>query len=96
MSDERGYRVWPTSGRVEPGVAYRFGVPHCGFDWLVDFDGSFWKPTYPVGDKPDYSVNSDIGTMTLVGPDEARYVASDGSQVSLLRIDRPLVTHLCG
>ena len=32
---------------------------------------------------------------TLVGPDEARYVASDGSQASLFRIDRPVVTQLC-
>lgn len=96
VSDERGYRVWPTSGQVDPDVVYRFAAPHCGLDWLVDFDGSFWEPTYPIGDKPDYAINSDIGTMTLVGPDEATYVASDGSQVSLLRIDRPVVTHLCG
>jgi hypothetical protein len=95
VSDERGYRVWPTSGQVEPGIVYRFEVPHCGMDWLVDFDGSFWEPTYPAGDVPGYSVNADIGTMELVGPDEARYVASDGSRVSLSRIDGPVMTHLC-
>jgi len=95
VSDERGYRVWPTSGRVEPGVTYRFAAPHCGLDWLVDFDGSFWEPTYPRGDKPDYAINSDLGTMTLVGSDEARYVASDASHVSLTRIDGSVVTHLC-
>ena len=95
VSDERGYRVWPMSGQVQPGVVYRFAVPHCGMDWLVDFDGSFWEPTYRSGDQPDYAINADIGTMTLVVPGEARYVASDASRVSLIRIHGPVVTQLC-
>ena len=98
VSDERGYRFWPTSGQVEPGVVYRFEVPHCGLDWLVDFDGSFWEPAYVIAGRrrPDYAINSDIGTIELVGPDEARYVRlRPTSRVSLSRIDGPIVRQLC-
>ena len=64
-----GYRFWPRSARVERGVVYRFEVPHCGLDWLVDFDGSFWEPVYVMPDRPpDFAINSDIGTITLVDP----------------------------
>lgn len=96
MSDERGYRFWPRSAPAEFGVVYRFEVPHCGLDWLVDFDGSFWEPVYAIPDrKPDLAINSDIGTITLVEPDEARYVSSTDEQVSLFRVDGPVVRQLC-
>jgi hypothetical protein len=96
VSDERGYRYWPISGPVEPGVVYRFEVPHCGLDRIVDFDGSFWEPVYVTPDrKPDSSINADIGTITLIGPDEARYVTSSDEQVSLFRVDGPIVRHPC-
>ena len=57
-------------------------------NWLVDFDGSFWEPAYPSGDTPDYAINADIGTMTLVGSDGARYVASDETEPDLDRWTR--------
>ena len=96
MSDERGYRFWPRSGPAERGVVYRFEVPHCGLDWLVDFDGSFWEPVYVMPDrKPDSAINGDIGTITLIGPDEARYVSSTDEQISLFRVDGPIVRQLC-
>jgi hypothetical protein len=96
VSDERGFRFWPRSGRAESGVVYRFEVPHCGLDWLVDFDGSFWEPVYAMPDsKPDYAINSDIGTITLIGPDDARYVSSTDEQISLFRVDGPIVRQLC-
>ena len=96
VSDERGYRFWPRSGRAERGVVYRFEVPHCGLDWLVDFDGSFWEPIYPMPDsKPDYAINSDIGTITLVGTEEARYMSSTDEQVSLFRVEGPIVRQPC-
>jgi hypothetical protein len=96
VSDERGYRFWPRSGRAERGVVYRFAVPHCGLDWLVDFDGSFWEPVYVMPDrKPDSAINSDIGTITLVEPDEAMYVGSTEEQISLFRVDGPIVRQLC-
>jgi hypothetical protein len=96
VSDERGLRFWPRSAPVEAGVVYRFEVPHCGLDWLVDFDGSFWEPLYAMPDrKPDSAINSDIGTITLIGPDEARYVSSTDEQASLYRVDGPIVRQPC-
>jgi hypothetical protein len=96
VSDERGYRFWPRSAPVQPGVAYRFQVPHCGLDWLVDFDASFWEPAYVMPDRPpDFAFNSDLGSIELVGPDEARYVSSTDEQVSLFRVDGPIVRQLC-
>jgi hypothetical protein len=75
---------------------YRFEVQHCGLDRIVDFDGSFWEPVYVTPDrKPDSSINADIGTITLIGPDEARYVSSSDEQVSLFRVDGPIVRHPC-
>ena len=96
VSDERGYRFWPRSAPAEAGVVYRFEVPHCGLDWLVDFDGSFWEPVYAMPDsKPDSAINSDIGTITLIGPDEARYMSSTDEQISLFRVDGPVVRQPC-
>ncbi len=96
VSDERGYRFWPRSGRVERGVLYRFEVPHCGLDWLVDFDGSFWEPVYATPDRePDSAINGDIGTITLIAPDRAMYTSSTEEQVSLFRVDAPIVRQLC-
>ena len=96
VSDERGYRFWPRSGRVERGVLYRFEVPHCGLDWLVDFDGSFWEPVYATPDRePDSAINGDIGTITLIEPDRATYMSSTEEQVGLLRVAGPIVRQLC-
>ena len=91
----RGWRVWPISAPIRLGVVYRFEVPHCGLDWTTDFDGSFWQADYPPGRRPFYSINGDVGTMTLIGPDRARYVASDGSEVELIRLDGPMVRGGC-
>ncbi|MGZ8602487.1 MAG: hypothetical protein ACXWXN_08225, partial [Actinomycetota bacterium] len=62
----------------------------------VDFDGSFWEPVYVMPDRrPDSSINADVGTITLIGPDEATYVSSSEEQVSLFRVDGPIVRHPC-
>jgi hypothetical protein len=90
-----GLRFWPRSAQIEQGVVYRFVVPHCGLDWLVDFDGSFWEPVYDMKRKPDVSVNQDVGTIELVNPNEARYVSSKGLAIRLLRVDGPIVRPGC-
>ena len=96
MSEERGYRFWPRSGPAERGIVYRFAVPHCGLDWLVDFDGSFWEPVYAMPDrKPDSAINGDIGAITLIEADRATYVSSTEEQVGLLRVAGPIVRQLC-
>jgi len=99
VSDERGFRFWPRSGRAERSVVYRFEVPHCGLDWLVDFDGSFWEaretvdyPTWvPAGEIP----NGDVGTIELSGVAGARYEASDGTWTLLSRVEGPIVRQPC-
>ena len=91
----QGWRVWPSSAPIREGVVYRFVVPHCGLDWMTDFDGSFWQALYPPGRRPFYSISGDAGTMTLIGPDQARYVASDGSKVGLFRLEGPIVHEGC-
>ncbi len=96
VSDELGYRFWPRSANVDESVVYRFNVPHCGLDWLVDFDGSFWEPLYAANDgKPSFAVNADTGTIELTGPNEARYASSGGSGVMLVRIDGPVLRSPC-
>jgi hypothetical protein len=95
LGGDQGLRWWPISGQVESGVVYHFDVPHCGLDWVVDFDGNFWEPDYPPGREPSYASNGDRGTMTLIEPDRARYVASDDSQITLVRVDGPIVRQLC-
>ena len=39
--------------------------------------------------------NQDVGTIELVGVDEARYTASSGDEIRLLRVDGPVVTQPC-
>jgi len=60
--------------------------------------GSRWWPiSAPIepGRKPFYSINGDRGTMTLIGPDHARYVGSDRSEVVLVRVEGPIVRGGC-
>jgi hypothetical protein len=99
VSDERGYRFWPRSSQAEEGVAYRFEVPHCGLDWLVDFDGSFWDGRaivfgngwVPADEIPD----GDIGTIVLTGRNGARYESADGTWTLLSRVEGPIVRQPC-
>ena len=99
VSDERGYRFWPRSAPVDPDVVYRFEVPHCGLDWLVDFDGSFWggrssvygNDWVPADEIPD----GDMGTIELIERDHARYEASDGTWTLLSRLDGSVVRIPC-
>ncbi len=92
------FRVWPISGPVEPGVVYRFEVPHCGLAWLTDFDGSFWRPidpNQPEPEVPSFFFNPDSGTMELVAPNTAEYVSSEGRVVTLVRLDGSIVRPGC-
>jgi hypothetical protein len=89
-------RAWPRSATVEEGVRYRMTVyTHCGLDYLLDFDGSFWEvasgPAYDdtLGD-PD-----DEGIITLVGVDDAVYESSGGGEFPLRRVEGPREVWLC-
>ncbi len=96
VSEERGYRFHPRSGRVTPTTAYRFDTGHCGLWFPADFDGSFWRPIEPDGgEPPGFFSNQDEGAIALVDFDRAVYRSSDGLEVTLARIRGPLVTQPC-
>jgi hypothetical protein len=94
---QAAWRFWPRSGRVEPGVAYRFDTGHCGLQFLTDFDRSFWEPVDPKeGNPPTFFYNQDVGAIALVAPNEAIYRSSNGREVPLVRLGGPVsVTGLC-
>jgi hypothetical protein len=96
VSDEKGSRFYPRSGRVTPSTAYRFDTGHCGLTFLADFDGSFWEPIRPAGGAmPDSFIDQDEGAIALVDFDEAVYRSSDGTEVTLRRLDGPVTTFPC-
>ena len=93
----RDGKVFPASAEVEQGVEYSFDLDHCGVDDFIDFDGSFWDPlALPPG---NWVANSDQGTMTLLGPDRARYDSFKEGSVTFERHDGPRLqkeVSLCG
>jgi hypothetical protein len=96
VSDEEGYRFWPRSAPVVQGVTYRYDTGHCGLDFMLDFDGTFWDPVNPnVGEEPFSFYEQDVGTIELVAAEEARFTSSSGREIRLVRIDGPIVTHPC-
>jgi streptogramin lyase len=92
-------KVWPVTEDVANEGKYLFTAPHCGLDWMLDFDGTFWDAIEPddYGDGENYSFfyNSDEGAITFTGDDTATYQASTGEKVDLVRLDGPIVVHPC-
>jgi hypothetical protein len=96
VSEEEGFRFFPRSARVDPGIAYEFDTGHCGLSFLADFDGSFWAPVDPDrADSQDLLHNQDVGAIALVGRDRAIYRSSSAFEVRLERITGPVITHPC-
>ena len=70
---------------------------HCGIDWTtIEFDGESWRATGPgplndgSGNPPDGFGNAwDEGWIVRIGPDEARYVSSQGVPLFLHRMEEP-------
>ena len=97
--DNGRIRIWPRSQEVADEGTYRFTVPHCGLDWMVDFDASFWSAEQPEdygkGNRYPFFYNSDAGTFTFESADEAVYEASTGELIPLRRIDGPIVIQPC-
>lgn len=95
---EYRYRVWPRSENVPNEGVYRFSAPHCGLEWMTDFDGSFWKITDRKSygkHGPSFFINSDQGTLNFEAEDLIVYRASTGKEVRLRRLPGPTVIHLC-
>lgn len=75
------------------GLPYRFVVAtHCGIDWAIDFDGTFWGPApedaraYRRGNL-DLRQPSDRGTMTLLSDARAEYRSKSGSVITYQRAE---------
>lgn len=93
------YRVWPRSADVPNEGTYRFSVPHCGLEWMTDFDGSFWRIVDRASygkNGPSFFINGDSGTLTFEGDDDVTYRASTGRAVELRRLPGPTIIRLCG
>ncbi|MPZ69805.1 MAG: hypothetical protein GEU71_09775 [Actinobacteria bacterium] len=92
-------KIRPRSADVAGVGTYRFTVPHCGLDWMVDFDASFWKAEHPddygKGNRYPFFYNPDVGTFTFVSWDRAIYEASTGDQIRLRRLDGRIVITPC-
>lgn len=92
-------RVWPVTEDVPNEGKYLFTAPHCGLDWMLDFDGSFWDALEPddYGNGENYSFfyNSDEGAITFAGDDVATYQASTGERIRLVRLKGPIEIDPC-
>ena len=91
-------RIWPSSGEAEVGVKYAYDTSLCGLTYDLDFDGSFWEPVDRLSneDQPDFFINPDQGSITLISEQEATYESSEGQTVELQRLDGPVVQRGCG
>lgn len=79
----------PSSPRVVGGGPFPFEIGHCGISHVVDFDGAYWVPIGQVdGDHPTI-INSESGTMRLVGPNLAEFRGDSGFTVQLARFPGP-------
>lgn len=88
---------------ARPGRAYRFRIrSHCGIGHPIEFefDGRFWVPErarYRTGVSAPrgFDFNTDVGTMTPVDGDTARYVSSGGRTVLFEPFDGVVKPLLC-
>ena len=82
----------PTSPDVAIGQERPFELyTHCGIDFRVDFDGSFWQ-SYGEGKTPAVDFNFEKGTMTLLSGEVAVFhFQSRGDEVAIyfVRNDTP-------
>ena len=92
-------RVWPVTEDVPNEGKYLFTAPHCGIDWMIDFDGSFWDPVKPEdygnGERYPFFINADEGVITFTHDDRAVYQASNGTEIQLRRLKGPIDIHPC-
>ena len=82
----------PSSAALEPAIAYRFSLGHCGLHSPVDVDGSFWDAidgVTPNGRPLDLGndsemINATAGVIVVIG-DAARFRTDTGSVVRFAR-----------
>ena len=70
----------PLSLKADFGQAYPFRLfTHCGADYRVDFDGSFWQLSNPSEVPTSLGDPEQEGTMTLINPEYARFDFAGGT-----------------
>lgn len=69
----RGGEIDPKSPPAVRGRPYCLEVPHCGLDWITDFDGSFWEVVEWEPSDTNLLINEGLGSIRLVRPDEAEF-----------------------
>ncbi len=84
----------PSSPRVPGAGPFPFEVGHCGLDWQVDFDGSFWLLVGQVDGDASAIFNNDSGHMRLIAPNLAEYRNAD-FVANLVRFPGPKHVWLC-
>ena len=98
------YLYFPGSGRVTPGLKYRYVLPtHCGLDYPTgpDFDGSFWDSVDSTqrnkfaSTPPGFAQPEDDGYMILVSADTAEFHSSAGGVAKYTRRTRGLIAGDC-
>lgn len=84
----------PSSARVILGKAYPFELyTHCGIDFSVDFDASFWDAT----SQPPAVIGNPLqkGTMTLIDANTARFTYDKGTINYKRHVGVKTVARLC-
>jgi hypothetical protein len=93
-------RTWsgprePASPRVEGSGPFSFTLGHCGLDWFVDFDGSFWVPVDLIDGRASALINAEQGEMLLLSPDRVQFRGESGFTANLARFPGPKYVWIC-
>ena len=93
-------RTWsgprePESPRVEGSGPFGFTLGHCGLDWYVDFDGSFWVPVGLVDGDASALINAERGEMLLLSRDRVQFRGQSGFTATLARFPGPKHIWIC-
>jgi hypothetical protein len=91
-----GIVLVPHSPHVDVGQTVPFTLyHHCGIDFEVDFDGSFWDAVHPEPRPAGLDDLSQDGTMTLLDPDHARFTWAGGTIDYTRHVGPKVVPGLC-
>lgn len=87
--------IQPGSPRVEGSGPWVFEVGHCGLLHVVDFDGSFWVLVGHQAASHQALGGSEVGSISLLGPDSAQYLGTQEAAFRLARFPGAKRFQLC-
>jgi hypothetical protein len=86
----------PKSARAEQGKVYEFNLyTHCGVDFEVDFDGSYWDLATLANLPSTVGNPAQHGTMKLVDTNHARFTFEGGSIDYVRHVGPKIVPGFC-